>query len=399
MIKAPDVIVVGAGPSGLLAAGAASSKGAKVLVLEEHDEIGKPIKCSGIISSSGLKQLDISPKPSFILNKVRGARFNSPGGEHFLVEGKLAYVIDREKFDKYLAEVAIRSGTTIRTSCRVESLMLKGRNIIGVRTSKGEQIESKVVIDGEGISSKLLQNVNLITPNKTGIIPAIQFEIADINRELNFVDLYFSKKLTPGFFAWIIPITKNISRIGLASNKGDLVKKINVFLGSISKTYSIIRVNYGSVYTSLPSSRTSYMGLLVVGDAAGQVKATTGGGVIIGGICAKIAGSIAAEISKTDNPSLEKFQMYDTLWKSKLSRELWIMAMSRKVANLTEDKTIDKIFKIVIENDMIKEIEREGDIDYQSRVLTMLFMKPDLYKMLMFVASDIVSEILSGKPS
>ena len=356
MTKAPDVIVVGAGPSGLLAAEAASSKGARVLVLEEHDEIGKPIKCSGVISASGLKKLNISPKPSFILNKVRGARFHSPGGEQFSVEGKLAYVIDREQFDKYLAEVAIRSGTIIRTSCKVESLVLRGQNIIGVETSKGEQIESKVVIDGEGVSSKLLQNVNLTTPNKTGILPAIQFEIADINRDLNFVDLYFSNKLAPGFFGWIIPSSKNLSRIGLASKKVDLFKKINVFLRSISKTYSIIRVNYGSVYTSLPSSRTSYKGLLVVGDAAGQVKATTGGGVIIGGICAKIAGNVAAEISKANNPSLEKFQRYDTLWKSKLSRELWTMAMARKVANLIEDKTIDKLFKIVIENDSFEKL-------------------------------------------
>jgi len=397
MTKAPDVIVVGAGPSGLLAAEAASSKGARVLVLEEHEEIGKPIKCSGVISSSGLKQLDIHPKSSFILNKVKGARFHSPGGEYFSIEGKLAYVIDREQFDKYLAEVAIRSGTTIRTSCKVESLMLKGQKIIGVKTSKGEQIKSKVVIDGEGISSKLLQNIDLTTPNKTGILPAIQFEIADINRDLNFVDLYISNKLAPGFFAWIIPISKNLSRIGLASKKGDLFEKINVFLRSVSKTYSIIRVNYGSVYTSLPSSNTSYKGLLVVGDAAGQVKATTGGGVIIGGICAKIAGNVAAEISKVNNPSLEKFQIYDTLWKSKLSRELWTMAMARKVANLTEDKTIDKLFQIVIENDLIKEIERVGDIDYQSHVLTMLIMKPDMYKILLLVASDIVLEILSRK--
>ncbi len=399
MTKAPDVIVVGAGPSGLLAAEVASSKGARVLVLEEHDEIGKPIKCSGVISSRGLKQLDISPKPSFILNKVKGAHFHSPGGEHFSVEGKLAYVIDRKQFDKYLADLAIRSGTTIRTSCRVESLMVRAQNIIGVKTSKGEQIKSKVVIDGEGISSKLLQNVNLTTPNKTGILPAIQFEIADINKELNFVHLYFSNKIAPGFFAWIIPISKNLSRIGLASKKGDLLKRINVFLRTISKTYSIIRINYGSIYTSLPSSRTSHKGLLVVGDAAGQVKATTGGGIIIGGICAKIAGNIAAEISEVNNPSLEKYQIYDTLWKSKLNRELWTMAMARKVANLVEDKTVDKLFQLVIENDLIKEIERVGDIDYQSRVLTMLFMKPDLYKILLLVASDIVSEILGANKS
>jgi len=395
MTKAPDVIVVGAGPSGLLAAEVASNRGARVLVLEEHEEIGNPIKCSGVISSSGLKQLDINPKPSFVLNKVKGARFHSPGGEHFSIEGKQAYIIDREQFDKYLAEVATRSGTTIRTSCKVKSLMLRDGSIKGVKTSKGEQIESKVVIDGEGLSSKLLQNANLTTPDKTGILPAIQFEITDIKRELNFVDLFFSNKLTPGFFVWIIPITKNLSRIGLASKKGDLFKKNNVFLRSISKKCSITRVYYGSVYTSLPSSRTSYKGLLVVGDAAGQVKATTGGGVIIGGICAKMAGKVAADVSKIDNPSLEKFQMYDTLWKSKLSRELWTMAIARKVTNLIEDKTMDKLFQIIIENDLIKEIEKEGDIDYQSRVLRMLFMKPDLFKMLLSVASDIVSEIIS----
>jgi len=395
MTKAQDVIVVGAGPSGLIAAEAASSKGARVLVLEEHDEIGKPVKCSGVISFSGLRQLNIDPKPRFILNEVKGARFHSSGGDHFSVEGKQAYVIEREQFDKYLAEVATRSGTTIRTSCKVESLMFRAGSIVGVKTAKGEKIESKVVIDGEGLSSKLLRNAKLTTPDKRGILPAIQFEIADINGELNFVDLFFSNKFAPGFFAWTIPVTRSRSRVGLACKKGDICNKVKFFLRYISKKYSILRVNYGSVYTSLPSSRTSHKGLLVVGDAAGQVKATTGGGVIIGGICAKMAGTVAAEIINTHNPSLDKFHVYDKLWKNKLNRELWTMAMARKVANLIEDETMNKLFQIVIENNLIKEIERDGDIDYQSRVLMRLFAKPDVLKTLLFVVSDIVSEILS----
>ncbi len=394
MTKVQDVIVVGAGPSGLIAAETASVKGANVLVLEEHDEIGKPVNCSGVISLSGLKQLNIDPKPNFILNKVKGANFHSPGGKHFSVEGKQAYVIDREQFDKYLAEVAIRRGVTIRTSCKVESLMIKNRSITGVKTAKGEKIESKVVIDGEGLSSKLLKNANLTTPNKTGILPAMQFEITEDNRELDFVHLFFSKRISPGFFAWIIPITKNRSRVGLACKNVNLRDKIIFFLKNISKKYSIIRVNYGSVYTALPSNKTSYRGLLVVGDAAGQVKATTGGGVIIGGICAKIAGTVAAETLKMNNPSLEKFRVYDTLWKSKLNRELWTMAMARKFANLIEDKTMDKLFQIVIENNLIKEIEREGDIDFQSQVLIKLLTNQDVRKVLFLVASEIISEIL-----
>jgi len=394
MTKVQDVIVVGAGPSGLIAAEAASVNGANVLVLEEHDEIGKPVNCSGVISLSGLKQLNINPKPRFILNKVKGANFHSPGGEHFSIEGKEAYVIDREQFDKYLAEVAIRKGTTIRTSCKVDSLMIKNRSIIGVKTDKGEKIESKVVIDAEGLSSKLLKNSNLLTPNKTGVLPAIQFEITDDNKELDFVHVFLSKRIAPGFFAWIIPINKHRTRIGLACKNGNLNDKIIFFLKNISKRYSIIGVNYGSVYTSLPLSKTSYKGLLIVGDAAGQVKATTGGGVIIGGICAEIAGTVAAEASKMNNPSLKKMRIYDTLWKNKLNRELWTMAIARKFANLIEDKTMDKLFQIIIENNLIKEIEREGDIDFQSQVLMKLLNDQDVRKMLFCVASDMTSKIL-----
>jgi len=394
MTKVQDVIVVGAGPSGLIAAEAASVNGANVLVLEEHDEIGKPVNCSGVISLSGLKQLNINPKPRFILNKVKGANFHSPGGEHFSIEGKEAYVIDREQFDKYLAEVAIRKGTTIRTSCKVDSLMIKKRSIIGVKTDKGEKIESKVVIDAEGLSSKLLKNSNLLTPNKTGVLPAIQFEITDDNKELDFVHVFLSKRIAPGFFAWIIPINKHRTRIGLACKNGNLNDKIIFFLKNISKRYSIIGVNYGSVYTSLPLSKTSYKGLLIVGDAAGQVKATTGGGVIIGGICAEIAGTVAAEASKMNNPSLKKMRIYDTLWKNKLNRELWTMAIARKFANLIEDKTMDKLFQIIIENNLIKEIEREGDIDFQSQVLMKLLNDQDVRKMLFCVASDMTSKIL-----
>ncbi|MEA2071769.1 MAG: hypothetical protein U9O98_10830, partial [Asgard group archaeon] len=126
---------------------------------------------------------------------------------------------------------------------------------------------------------------------------------------------------------------------------------------------------------------TSKKGVLVVGDAAGQTKATTGGGVITGGIAGRIAGRIAALAMTKQDFSKKFLKQYDRLWKQKLHSQLFIMALFRKAVDLLSDKGIDLAFQTIRENNLQKLIEQQGDIDSQARVILKLLQQPAIIKL------------------
>ncbi len=377
-----DAIVIGGGPAGLLAASKIAEKGHSVLVLEEHPEIGKPDHCAGLLSSSGLKSLGLKPPDEVVQNTVSGARIYAPSGHSILVERgrREALVIDRRKFDSWLAQEASSKGVIISTNCKVVEISKQKDGLRTIQT-KDQNYQVPITVIAEGARSVLTKKTGLSTLSKGSKYPAYQYEVKGIEIEENLVEMFYGRRLAPGFFAWIIPLGGGRARVGLASkNKSkirlDAAMRNHPIINKRLKNAVVERGMGGIVLVSKPIPRLSADGLVVVGDAAGMVKATTGGGVIVGGLTALEAGRTANEAFQEGNHSRKILSKYDNLCRSQFRRELETMYLTQKALSSLTDKGLDSVIKDAHELGLLSIVRKEGDMDLQRRVILKLISDP-----------------------
>ncbi|HZY47009.1 MAG TPA: NAD(P)/FAD-dependent oxidoreductase, partial [Candidatus Bathyarchaeia archaeon] len=312
-----DVITVGAGVAGSSAALAAAEKGTRVLLLEEHPQVGTPSHCSGVVSLKGLELLGLEAHPAFSQKLIHGARFYPPHGEPIEIRKRdpVALILNRMKLDQYLAKQAVAAGADLRTRTRASKFgRIVDRDLLTL--ADGSKVGGRIVIDASGAGSRLPEQAGLPTPDWAQILPGLQYELADMNERGDLVELFFGHKRAPGFFAWSIPTGKNSARVGLASKKGNVKNLLDNLVKDQWPRATIDATKSGSVLVSGPIQRCWAPGFLVVGDAAGQVKQTTGGGIVIGGYCGRLAGKAAASaVGHNDEPSDRFLRNYEVEWR------------------------------------------------------------------------------------
>ncbi|MCW4051880.1 MAG: NAD(P)/FAD-dependent oxidoreductase [Candidatus Bathyarchaeota archaeon] len=377
ILVSPDVIVVGAGPAGAFSAYHAARLGAQVEVHEEHTESGLAPHCTGHVSLAGLKQLDLKLPRNLVENEIRSAIFHSPSNQHFAVtfSSPVTCVINRECFDEYLREKALEAGVRILYNSHVRSLTAKKDSIIGVaaETRRGvEESRSKVVIDAEGVSSILLKRAGLPSLNSYMTVKGIE---ADVDRiidiELDSVEVFLTRKFAPGLFAWIVPRSDGSGKIGLGTARGnpqDCLRRFinqNPIVRQRLKGSHLTRVVCHPISLGGPISKTFQSGLLIVGDAASHVKPTTGGGIVMGLIGAKIAGEVAAF---SINNKFE-LSIYERLWKKQFGLDMAIMKRVRLLLNGLSDKKLDNLIAISNRIRLNESLRKMINIDFQGKSL------------------------------
>ena len=384
-LKETQVLIVGAGPSGLIAAREAARRGAKVLVLEEHAEIGRPCHCAGLLSLDGMRKIGLSANESYVQNRFRGAIFFSPSGLSFTVEREtpVACVVDRVLLDKFLAHQAVESGVEIELSRRVHDIRI-GETEVLVR-SGDRKFKAEIVIDAEGASSRIVKTTGLESLDSQSLTPGLQFDLIGVDVDPDYVEIHVGRRIAPGFFAWVIPLNDNSARVGLGCRGADPGELLSRFIEKRfeGKRYESLARRSGVIITSGPIKRTFSNRLLIVGDAAGQVKPTTGGGVILGGICASIAGRVASEAVKHGRFEEAFLRSYEKLWKKELNREFRYMLWARRIFNALSDRAIDRIFELIIKEDLQQVISEEGDMDFQSSILSEMLRRRRIFKLLL----------------
>jgi len=380
-----DILVVGGGPTGLIAAREASRKGAAVAVLEEDAEIGLPCHCAGLVSIKGLENLGVPSEGSFVQNKVRGARFFSPSGLSFTVEREeaVASVVDRRLFDKFLAQQAEEAGARIKLGFKVQGVERSGTELaVRGREASGR---AKILIDAEGVSSEILKTIGLNPLDRTCLLTGLQLDLQGVDVDPDYVQFHAGQRIAPGFFAWVIPLSRHSARVGLACKgmnpREHLERFIKDRLGD-QRLLELAATRSGRIVTCGPMEKTFDDNFLVVGDAAGQAKPTTGGGVVLGGICASIAGEVAAEAVDCGELSGTFLQRYESLWKERFGNEFRTMLLARKVMDSLSDKAIDRLFKVVIDGNLQNLLSAEGDMDFQRGVLLKLLKSKEVLKLL-----------------
>jgi geranylgeranyl reductase family protein len=384
-----DAVVIGGGPCGSFSALTAAKLGTKVAICEEHESVGIPTHCTGHLNLNGLKRLTLHPLPkNMVENEFKDAIFYSPSGKKFSIRfnSPVTCSVNRELFDKYLADLAMKAGVEYHLGSRVESLILEERSVKGVVVNHQgfkETVSSEIVIDAEGVSSVILRKAGLQSLDRSMIVNAVHVEVDRLNDvEDDLVEVYLGEKYAPGFFAWIIPKPKGTAKIGLATNTGNPKEYLHKFIHGhpiaspkLNKS-KILHQSFHPISLGGPIPKTYHHGLLVVGDAASQVKPTTGGGVIFGLLCSKIAGEVAHEAIKNNNFSKKFLSRYQNRWKALIGFELTLMRRLRIMLNSLSDKRIDKIIELCASLEMDRVLKKHGDLDFEGASLIRMLSHP-----------------------
>lgn len=389
MKEATEVIVIGSGPSGSFAALKLAKLGVNVRVYEEHSEIGLPSHCPGHLSIRGLKRLRIHALPVEIVeNTFRGAAFYSPTGKRFLVRlaSPVTCVVDRALFEKYLAERAQDAGAEYCLDSRVESLILNDGTVKGItirRQGKTENRLTKIVIDAEGISSRILKQTGLRGPNKRMLVNGIEAEAENVkDTQLDTVEVYLGADYAPGLYAWLIPKKEGKAKVGLAAkarNPKELLQKLVTKHPVASKKLlkaKIDKIMTHPITLGGPIPKAYSNGFLAVGDAASQVKSTTGGGVILGMTCAAIAAEVAHEAIRQNDFSSKSLSAYGRRCDEAMGFDVKMMVRMRKTLDAMSDRRVDGLIGLCTKLALNKTLQKVEDIDFQGRTLLHLLRSP-----------------------
>ncbi len=334
-----DVIVVGGALSGSRTAELLAQNGSSVLLIEEHENIGLPCKCTGLVSWRTPEILKDLPK-RLIVNKLDKGKFYAPDGTSFVLKSKKsAYVLDRTGLDRFLFEQAVKAGAEVKTE-HFETFRYSNSHV-EVKTSKGVY-RTKILIGADGANSTVAQKANLPMPKN--IFIGLQ-TTASGNFE-QFAELWFGKKITPNFFAWVVPENEELARVGvstLTSPKPYYERFLEIRLN-----HNGLKPDVAGVIRFGVMKDTVADNVMLVGDAACQVKPFSGGGITYGLIASQICVDAVEKAFEENKFDYQFFkENYDLKWKKKLVPGINKGMMFRKLLYLLPDSQVSLIFKMI----------------------------------------------------
>jgi digeranylgeranylglycerophospholipid reductase len=396
-----EVIVVGGGPCGSFTALNLARLGVNVTVFEEHKEIGVPSHCAGHLSIKGLKRLGLYPLPKEVIeNTFCGAVFYSPKGREFSVHfaSPVTCVVNRVLFDRYIARMAKNAGARYLLKSRVKSLVVNDIFVGGVIVKHNAGSEklylAKLVLDAEGASWRILRQAGLPTPNRHMIVNAVQTEVENVkNLEQDTVEVFFGKDFAPGFYAWLIPMRGGRAKVGLAAKYGNPKRLLQRFMhkhpiaSEKLRRTKISKISFHPISLGGPIQKTYSNGFLAVGDAASQVKSTTGGGLIFGMTCAKVAAEVVYSALKKGDFSSNFFSAYQKRCEETLGFDVRFMLKMRKMLDKMSDDKIDEAISFCSKIGLDKSLQNFEDIDLQGRSLLRILWNPRVSTTLFYFLS------------
>ena len=370
-----DVVIAGGSISGLLTAREVAKKGYSVLVLEEGFEVGTPDHCGGLVSKIALNELEINPSEKIYDCAINNASIFSPSGKMLEINSKNQQIIsiDRRQLDKQAAYQAQKYGAKI-----IVNSSYKEKTKEGVSTSIGD-IDCKILVDCRGIGA-------LVNDNRNGILLSAQYEVYADWIVSGRVEVYFDQIKYPGFFAWIIPSGNGIGKVGVAGKDINTSKTIEEFLKHKGK-YSTIRKIFSPIWINGPIKNFVSKDIVIVGDAAGQSKPTTAGGIYSCGMGGIMAGNAIAKYLETNDNS--QLAQYQESWYSKFGKEFEKQQLARKVLQKIDNKTVDKIFDMITP-EILSEISNKDDFDFHTAsIIKLLGVRKSLLAAQNLVGSEI----------
>ncbi len=376
-----DVAIVGAGPAGSSLAYELASSGYNVAVFEEKSAPGLNVCCTGIISTECFNSLGLDK--GMILTEVNSARFFSPSGRclRLHTEKVQAYVINRRLLDQTLATKAQSRGVKYFFSSPVIDIV-PGHDGIQAETLSpggGAIFSARAVVLANGFRPRLSLKVGL--GEVRSFLVGAQAEVEATN--VDELEVYFGRGMGPGSFAWLVPISTTKAYVGLLATSQAKMHLQRFLLTSFCRG-RIVNQDVPIEQKAIPiGSMTRIYGdrILAIGDAAGQVKPTTGGGIYFGHIGAKIAAAVLDEALNNDDLTASQLSRYQKLWKKKMGKELSRGHWARWAYVKLSDRQVEGIFNVLASDGAAQALLNSGDFsfDWHSKLVLSLLRRSFAY--------------------
>ena len=376
-----DVLVVGGGPAGLYAAECLASRGISTLVCEEHARVGDPVHCTGILASESFEALGLPHDAT--LNSLTTAQFVSPSGLRipYSTSTPMAAVIDRVVFDQALARRAAAAGAEVRVGTRV-SVVEAGP--ASVRALVGEDwISARLLIMACGANYTFQRRFGLGLPRS--YLHTAQREL--VARRVGDVELHFGHDIAPGGFAWAVPIVRESGtyvRVGVMTARDPLGGYARM-LARVAGPWGIEDAREPPRQKLLPLGaidRTYADRTLIVGDAAGLVKPTTGGGIHYSILSAKLACHVAAAALESDCLDSGALASYERAWRDQVGEEFAEQRSLRDLVTRLSDREIDSFFELARTDGIMPIVRKTAQFNHHRHLIRALLRHPPARKIL-----------------
>ncbi len=376
-----DVLVVGAGPSGLRLAGRLAELGLDVRVLERKERVGEGVICTGIIGSDAVGRLGLGRES--VIREIQDVRLVSPFDTvvTYRHPRPFALVVDRERFDRALADEALTRGARIELGTKVDSVSVgkHGVTAAAVRPGVGPlRYAARLAVIASGVDTSLHGECGLAAPRD--FLCGAQTEVPSTGPEETTI--FVGKNVAPGAFAWMVPAAPGRTRIGLLTG-GDSKSRLKDFLlkyrGQGFGPNAEARIRTRPIAQGLVS-KTVGERVLSVGEAAGQIKTTTGGGISYGLLCADLASEVVADCFSRGTFGSPSLSRYENLWRRAIQKEILVGSTTRKMCVLLSDRRIEGLFRLAQTDGIIPIIRETADFDWHSDLIRALLQRLSFMK-------------------
>lgn len=352
-----DIIVVGGGPAGSLAAMHAAGRGARVAMLEKDREIGVPVRCAEGVSHTGLAG-EVEIRPHWIAQRITGVSLHAPSGDEVLVHiDQAGYVLHRKLFDFDLAQMAAAAGAAVYTRAYVNGLIIESGRVAGVAVEHlGEQvrIRAKIVIAADGVESRVGRWAGLDTHTSMADIESCaQVTVGNYAGDPSIIHFFFGREIAPAGYGWIFPKGQGLANVGLgisglAARERSPQARLEAFLARHQPEAAILGRVWGGVPCSTALKEVVADGLMLAGDAAHQANPLTGGGIVTGMAAGRLAGETAAAAVAENRFDRTRLRVYQKAWQQKSGSRQQQFYRLRKFVNGLADQDLDTLARSVL---------------------------------------------------
>ena len=377
-----DAIVVGGGPAGLYAGLKLAEAGFSVALFEEHQSAGDPVHCTGVVAREAFEDFGLST--GSVLNELSTVKFYAPSGDtvEYSTPAVEAVVVDRMRFDQSLASKAVGAGVHMFAGQRVTSVNVDSD---GVRVTAGTTIaRGRVCVLACGASYALQRKLGLGMPRL--LLHSAQIELPATH--LGDVEVHFGRNVAPQGFAWAVPVQRDrpYVRIGVMCDRGagrhfdNIVARLSARWGVSA---SDVQQPRQKILPLGPIERTYSDRVVALGDAAGLVKPTTGGGIFYSLLSASLAAETLTETLSRNELKAEHLAIYERRWRKRLGSELRWQLLLRRIAHRLSDDDLDALFELARTDGIMPLVRRTAAFNHHREFITALFKHPPARRLLL----------------
>ncbi|MFP3908914.1 MAG: geranylgeranyl reductase family protein [Halobacteriota archaeon] len=324
--SAYDLVVIGAGPGGSIAASTAAEKGLKVLLAEKRQEIGAPVRCGEMVSKDALSKF-IRIDRKWVSAEVKWAKIYLPSGKEIVQKGDddgHGLVLDRKLFDRHLVRLAAAKGVEVSVKTLATGLKREPGGLVSINLKRGgeqDNVKSKIVIGADGIESRVGKWVGIDTTLELDEIGSgIQYLVTDVNFDPEGSYFWYGKEIAPGGYAWLFPKGDKEANVGVGVIPKYAKKSSREYLDDFIRNkfgkVKIIELVAGGIPMKGPIETAVADNVMLVGDAARHTDPFTGSGIIHAMKGGFYSGKVASKAIERGDFSKEFLKKYDECWKN-----------------------------------------------------------------------------------